>query len=362
MRTIAAILMLCWALFAGVDTVEAQTDSARQESTCVTPVASAGTRTWKYGASEERDFAQITSLVTSNPAAPLELPLELLDSFLSRYPISDYRAPVLFYKVTSAYNLKKWNEGLQAAEQLLNSPDLIVSIVLLGYAVEADLLPISMAKAQVQGGDPFNQSRIDELAKAVRCGREVLAVIAASPPALLPFWGPQLRTQSEVAFARAQGEIALKHKDYATAKRELQQARRLNPEDTRSYILQASAELSDVVQNTDAGVFYLARAAALSPDVAGIQNALRELYTLLHGSAEGLGVVRTLAAINYNPPTGFHVTPPQTGKVASTNRRTALLTIMRIVAAGYLAYQQCMEDQLCGAQESRIPEGRRGKR
>ena len=117
------------------------------------------------------------------------------------------------------------------------------------------------------------------------------------------------RLTSESVLARTAGFIALQRQDYGTAERELKQAASDNPQDALTFLWLSTTELSGDNSDLNAGLFYLARAEQLSPQVPQFASVLKQSYVTVHGSEKGLEKLQQIARSNTAPPLGLNILP-----------------------------------------------------
>lgn len=261
---------------------------AWQAASCPAPAASVPTskKTWKHGDAEYNDFKAAAAATDNAQKA------QLAAAFAQKYPDSDYKVQALELEMqaqAAAPNLQP--QAVQTAEQLVKSGLADSDALLRAYVVIAYFDP-----NLVQQNDPDMAQKMTTLTEAASCGQQLLA---SAPAAEQGQYGP--------IFTKALGFAQLNTKDFSDAITNLTKATQQNPKDPLPYYWLGIAEVTQPTPNYDNGIFDLARASVLAPQVTAIKNYLNTVYNSYHGSADGEQDVITAATNNNEPPAGFKV-------------------------------------------------------
>lgn len=269
---------------------------------------------WKYGPQEQAAFLKATAAKGTDQFA-------LLDRFLAEYPESDYGDAILILKMSSAAEANDSRAAAEAARKLLRPAS--AETLLAAYTILATATP-SLITANNR------EQQLQELNRTVRCGRSVLNSLNATA---------EVQRGSEFAFSRAAGFLAYAQKDYITARRELDAALNLGPQDVTTNLLLALTELVGEPADTNAGTFHLARASELAPGTAVINKAFEDVYSAIHGSLKGVDKVRKLARTNSTPPPGFKIDPPKERSATASRIISGILVGGLVGWSAYAAAQ-----------------------
>jgi hypothetical protein len=156
--------------------------------------------------------------------------------------------------------------------------------------------------------DPEKTRKLADLETWTRCGTEALAAQTRPDDGQLDaFEKTKLPLRS--IFSRTVGFIALLRQDYSTAERELKQAASDSPQDALTFLWLSMNDLTRDNPDLSAGLFYLARAGQLSPQVPQYSSVLKQLYVTVHGSEKGLAKLQEIARSNTAPPVGLNILP-----------------------------------------------------
>ena len=263
----------------------------------ISPPKTLEQRTWKHGEAEQNDFQAAGKVQDRKKAA------EILITFAGKYPDSDYRELALILAMGIGASLKDMNLQSDAAKVLVEAPaGEATALVAAFVTLDAGLSPY------VLSNDPEEKQKLADLEMWTKCGKDALA--AQVPPAAGQSNNyEKSRLTSESVLTRTAGFVALQRQDYSTAERELKKAASDNPQDALTFLWLSTTELSGNDPDLNAGLFYLARAEQLSPQVPQFASVLRESYATVHGSEKGLEKVEEIARSNTAPPTGFNILP-----------------------------------------------------
>jgi hypothetical protein len=256
----------------------------------------------KHGQAEQDDFAAVAKAKDRREAAAL------LALFAEKYPDSDYRDLALTLQMAAQGFLKDAKGQVTVATQLVQFPTAEPWARVVGFVTLCSVLSV-----YVRPDDPEKQRKLADLDKWVECGTQALAAQVESPQRAQDAFERNRQT-SESVLDRTAGFVALMRQDYALAESKLATASRLNAEDALTYLWLAETKLLSPSPDSNSGIFYLARATELAPQVPQMADLLKQIYVLAHGSEKGLAEVRTLAKANTAPPAGFVIQPPKSKK------------------------------------------------
>jgi hypothetical protein len=256
-------------------------------------------RTWKLGQTEQSDFEAISKVQDPKQRAALLL------GFAKKYSDSDFRDLALVLAIQIGSSVKDVDVQIEAATTILQSPEGEAASQLVAFATLDALLA-----GYVLSSDPEQEHKLKDLELWTRCGQQAWE-------ALIIQVGGQtkgveaLRRDSVRIFERTSGFIGLRRHDYSLARQNLEKAAELDPQDALTYLFLSSAEFGDERQDASVGIFYLARAAELAPQIQSLSNLLKQSYTTLHGSEDGLDRLRSIAKSSPTIPPGFNIAPPK---------------------------------------------------
>jgi len=239
-------------------------------STCpkILPPKSLSQRTWKH-AEEQSDFQAPAKVQDRRQAA------ELLLAFANKYPESDYRELGLILVMGIGAGLKDVELQVRAAKIIVESSGGEATALVAGFVtLDAGL------SAYVFSDDPEKARKLADLETWTRCGREALEA-QVRPENIQSDAYEKSRRTSESVFARTAGFIAFQRQEYGKADRELQKAASLNSEDPLTFLWLSFVKLSGDNPDLNAGVFYLARAAELAPQVPQVSAVLKQSYLMI---------------------------------------------------------------------------------
>jgi len=282
-------------------------------------LAPAGQRTWKHGQAEQNDFEAAREIKDLKDAAVA------FGKFAEKYPDSDYRDVAL---VNQYALLKDEREQIRVSTLIVESPTAEAVTRVLGFMALCSLLA-----HYVLPNDPEKERKLADLDKWTRCGYEALGA-EVKPAKMTETLFQEKRQYEQSIFDRTAGFVALTRQNYALADSKLETARRLNSQDALAYLWLAETKLLSPTPDLNSGIFYLARATELAPQVPQMADLLKQLYVLAHGSEKGLAEVRTLAKANTAPPSNFSIQPPKPKKEHHYGTAIAATAII-----GLLAYE-----------------------
>ncbi len=251
---------------------------------------------------EIKDAAEYNAYISAIQQQDLAMKISGLEAFLQRYPNSVVKEAALEQLMRAYQQSNNAPKALSTADQILQvNPNNLSALALLAFA--------SRASAE-SGQNPQQNS-----AKARELGERGLKAVASAPKpeGISDADFQKFKAQVTPIFAGAAGFGALQVKDYATAQQDFQTAvngESSGPESLRDVYPLAVACLEANPMNP-AGLWYAARAVALSNNNADIARYGAYKYAKYHGSKEGWDQLVTQASqagSNALPP-GFSVAP-----------------------------------------------------
>jgi outer membrane protein assembly factor BamD (BamD/ComL family) len=141
----------------------------------------------------------------------------------------------------------------------------------------------------------------------------VLARLDTPPAGVAPDQWAKLRPDIEILSHVTLGFVGMQRKNWDGAESELKKALAVNPTNSEvDYML--GFTLASKKQNS-AALFYYARAASYDGPAGslsaqsrqGVWTELQKMYTVHHGSLDGLNDLLAAAKAQPNPPDGFHI-------------------------------------------------------
>ena len=170
---------------------------------------------------------------------------------------------------------------------------------LVGLTLKADLMLLGCDRGECE----------QQQASFADHGFRALAV-AAKPDYLSDAEFGRQKTEAAITFHRVAGIAAIRQHNYRTAQEHCLVVVEANPNDFAYVYPLALAYLGASPPDMSKGLFFMARAAALSP--VNVRKQLedygREQYEKYHGSAQGWSEVLRLAKTNPQLPSGFSIT------------------------------------------------------
>jgi tetratricopeptide (TPR) repeat protein len=218
-----------------------------------------------------------------------------LETFLTTYPNSTVKKPVLEQLVTAYQQAQQPQKSIDAANRLLavDPGDLRALVTIAG-----------LDRFLAVQKNPPDQTMLDQAADAANKG--------------LRLGKPMDMTAAEFAkeqkdfapiFEDAKGVDEQNKKDYADAIKDLKQALKDTPEDQTSQgnglqdqFLLAQSYVSMTPPDTLTGAYYFARVSALAPQAAAILKNAQYYYRKYHGKDDGFADFQALAKASLFPP------------------------------------------------------------
>ncbi|MGH9523848.1 MAG: tetratricopeptide repeat protein [Terriglobales bacterium] len=312
MKKSLVTLLLAFALGAAAQTTDQQQTPAaggEQQSSQQTG-QQAGQVTIKNPAEYN---AYVTALQQTDPAAKAQA----LEAFLQQYPESVMKVPALELLMASYQQAGNGQKTVDAAQRLLQAqPNNLRALVVLTYYNRA---------AAEQGGANAQQALMDA-GKYAEQGLRALQ--SAQKPADTPAadWD-KLKSTATVIFNGAAGMAALQQKNYPQAAQYLQAAINSAPNDPSNNANVYPLAIADLEQNpmNIQGLFWVARAAAISNNNPAVVKYGKYKYAKYHGDTDGWDQLVAQAQASPTPPPNFSVAPAptpaeQAGKLCQTKQ------------------------------------------
>jgi hypothetical protein len=244
--------------------------------------------------------AYVTALQQTDPAAKAQA----LEAFLQQYPQSVMKVPALELLMASYQQAQNSQKTMDAAQQLLQAqPDNLRALVVLTY--------YNRAKAE-QGG-PTAQQALTDAGKYAQQGLQALQS-AQKPAGTADADWTKLKDTATVIFNGAAGLSALQQKNYPQAAQFLQAAITAAPTDPSNNANIYPLAIADLEQNpmNVQGLFWVARAAAISNNNPAVVKYGKYKYAKYHGDTDGWDQLVAQAQSSPTPPAGFTVAPAPT--------------------------------------------------
>ncbi len=254
--------------------------------------------------------AYVTALQQNDPKAKAQA----LEAFLQQYPNSVVKTSALELLMASyqqAGDAQKMND---AAQRLLQAdPSNLRALALLTFT--------NTACAQQQS--PNAAQCLQDAAKYAQQGLQATQS-TTPPPGMTADDYAKIKTQVVPIFQRTIGLQALQAKNYPQAAEALLAAVQANPNDLQSVYPLALAYLSQKPIDPK-GLFWIARATALSQNNAQIAAYGKSAYTKYHGGDDGWQELVQQAASQTTIPPNFQIAPAptpaeQAGKLCQTKQ------------------------------------------
>ncbi len=249
---------------------------------------------------EIKDPTEYNSYINAIQQTDPNAKINALEGFLQQYPnsvVKEDALEALMGAYQQAGNIAKVQDT--ANRVLQANPNNIRALALMAY----------LARAQAEAG----QNSQANAAQALQFGQRGLQALKTltKPDGMSDADFDKLKTQTAVIFNGAVGFGALQAKDYKTAQQALQEAVTADPNNIQNVYPLAVAFLEDKPMNPT-GLFYAARAAALSNNNPDIVKYGRYKYIKYHGGDDGWNELIAQAKGTPAPPAGFTVKPAPT--------------------------------------------------
>jgi hypothetical protein len=242
----------------------------------------------------------IAALRESNPQAQAQA----FESFLQQYPNSVVKEDALEQLMAAYEKVGNSAKTADTASRLLQvNPNNVRALALLAFT----------KRATAEAGQAPQQNA----AEAAQYGQRGLQALAsmAKPEGMSDPDFEKFKTQVAIILNGSAGFGALQNKDYANAQKYLQAAVDLrdkeNPNDPAALRDVYPLALSYLEANpiNPVGLWWIARAAALSNNNPQIVKYGQFKYTKYHGSADGWDQLLAQARTSATPPPNFAVAP-----------------------------------------------------
>lgn len=272
-----------------------QTSSAQAQCLPLTPAPSTAGYKWKQGMAEYNAYVAAT-----RAASPLQK-AQFFSAFVHEFPNSDYKQAALQDEMTAYAQAGKTLAALAVGKRLLAAGATSAPVQLAVYFLSATYLP-----QVIQPNDPDLQTQLSRLQTSGVCGLKALNAIPRPPQLPASTFAAQ-QAQAREIFQRGLGFVALQRKNYAAAIPHFQAAARINPKDPLVYYWMGLSQLTIKPPQYQLGIYNLARAAALAPQVASFNSYFTQVYSQYHGSAQGAAAVKAQALARAQMPAGYHI-------------------------------------------------------
>ena len=266
---------------------------------------------------EIKDPAEYNSYTTSLNAADPKTKILGFENFVRLFPNSAYKEDALEQLMTAYQQAGETAKMVDAAKQLLQvNPNNVRALALLAY----------IARASAGQPGALQQSITDARTYGEK-GLQALNVMPC-PEGASPADVEKLKKQTSVIFQGAVGFSALQAKDYPAAQQAFQAAVNQEPptpQDSLQDVYSLALAYLEPKPSNPQGLWYIARAVALSNGNAQIANYGKSKYIKYHGGDDGWDQLLTQAksAASNAPPQTFAVAPApspaeQAAKLANT--------------------------------------------
>jgi tetratricopeptide (TPR) repeat protein len=256
--------------------------------------AQAPKKEWKDGRVEYDLYD--AALKQTDPAKRLEL----LNTWQSKYPNSDYKVDRLGLFLGTYQGLKQFDKAVETGNEILATEP-----------KNAQALLVMVASA------PLLSKPTPELLGMVEKAARTLAgsINELKPANVAQAEWDKGKPPIEAMAHNTLGSIAQQRKDYVTAEKEYTTSLQAVPENGAvSYSLGTVILLQKNPDTQSAALYHIARAASYTgpgalPDAGRkeVEKYLTSTYTKFHGSAEGLDELRKTASTQVLPPQGFKI-------------------------------------------------------
>ncbi len=253
---------------------------------------------------EIKDPAEYNSYIAALREANPQLQAQAFENFLQQYPNSVVKEDALEQLMAAYEKLGNAARTTETAGRVLQvDPNNVRALALLAYTKRA--------------GAEAGQAPQQNAAEAMQYGQRGLQAVAATakPEGMSDADFEKFKTQVAIIFNGSAGFGALQNKDYANAQKYLQAAVNLrakenanDPTALRDIYPLALAYLEATPINPT-GLWWIARAAALSNNNPQIVKYGQFKYTRFHGSPEGWEQLLAQAKSSAAPPANFAVAP-----------------------------------------------------
>jgi len=254
---------------------------------------------------EIKDPAEYNSYIAALREANPQAQASAFESFLQQYPNSVVKEDALEQLMATYEKLGNAAKTSETAVRLLQvDPNNVRALALLAYT----------KRAAAEAGQAPQQNA----AEAEQYGQRGLQALAAAtkPEGMSDADFEKFKSQVAIIFNGSIGFGALQNKDYATAQKYLLAAVDLrnkeNPNDPTALrdVYPLALSYLEATPINPAGLWWIARAAALSNNNPQIVKYGQFKYTKYHGSSDGWDQLLAQARTSASPPANFAVAPP----------------------------------------------------
>jgi hypothetical protein len=296
----------------------------------VAPSLDPSQRSWKHGDAEQNEFSAATKATDPRERAAL------LTAFVEKYPDSDFRGLALVTDLAAFAGLKDIQGQVHVAQMMTEAEEAEAPVRVTGFMTLSSLL-----SPYVLPDDPEKQRKLADLVVWVSCGNGTVVAMVRTPNTPQEAF-EKSRQYAQSIFDRTAGFVALMRGDYLVAIPQLEAARKQNPQDALTNLWLSQVYFLSDDPNQSKGIFYLARAAWLAPQVPQMADLLKQLYVIGHGSEKGLTGVRTLAQTNIAPPPNFIIQPPPLKEKHHYGTAIAETAIIGLLIYGAVKCPSCL--------------------
>jgi tetratricopeptide (TPR) repeat protein len=226
--------------------------------------------------------------------------LELLNTWKQKYPDSDFKDDRLVYMIQAYAQTGKYPNAIASAKELLGmDPKNITAMFYINTLTPAAY--------------PEN-APADALDTAEKAAQGLLN--AERPATAKPEEWQKAKTDLEATAHKTLGWVAWQRKNYDVAEQEFSKSLQINPRQGEVSYWRGSALLATrQPEKQAAGLYDIARAVVLPANQGGLPDEVRKkldayltkTYVAYHGSEEGLGQIKQLAATQPLAPAGFDI-------------------------------------------------------
>ncbi len=253
---------------------------------------------------EIKDPAEYNSYIAALREANPQAQAQAFESFLQQYPNTVVKEDALEQLMAAYEKLGNAAKTTETAGRVLQvDPNNVRALALLAYT----------SRASAEAGQAAQQNAADA-AKYGQAGLRALATMS-KPEGMSDADFEKFKTQVAIIFNGSAGFGALQSKDYAGAQKYLQAAVDLelkqNPNDPNALrdIYPLALAYLEATPINPTGLWWIARAAALSNNNPQIVKYGQFKYTKYHGSPDGWDQLLAQAKASPTPPADFAVAP-----------------------------------------------------
>jgi outer membrane protein assembly factor BamD (BamD/ComL family) len=275
--------------------------AAQQPTTPSTPGQAAPPHQQKK---EIKDPAEYNSYIAALREANPQLQAQAFENFLQQYPNSVVKEDALEQLMAAYEKLGNAAKTAETAGRVLQAdPNNVRALALMAYT----------KRTSAEAGQAPQQNA----AEAMQYGQRGLQALATmtKPEGMSDADFEKFKTQVAIIFNGSAGFGALQNKDYANAQKYLQAAVELrykeNPNDPTALrdVYPLALAYLEATPINPTGLWWIARAVALSNSNPQIVKYGQFKYTKYHGSPEGWDQLLAQAKSSAMPPANFAVAP-----------------------------------------------------